>query len=173
MRLDKSFYERDVLTVAPELIGKTLIRFSPEGLYEYVISEVEAYGGTEDKASHARFGKTTRNSIMFNRGGLVYVYFIYGMYWMLNIVTGKLNHPQAILIRSLMGVNGPGKVAKKLAIDKTFYGEDLTLSERLWIEDRHIFPVLKQSPRFGINYAGEPWKSMPWRYLMVQPPQIS
>ena len=109
MRLIRSFFDRDVLQVAPELIGKTLVRKKKDSLAYYNITEVEAYRGIEDEASHARFGKTSRNHIMYAYGGLVYVYLIYGMYWMLNFVTGPEDQPQAILIRGLAGLAGPGK----------------------------------------------------------------
>jgi DNA-3-methyladenine glycosylase len=171
MRLDRRFYERDVLLVAPGLIGKYLILNDAHVKHEFMITEVEAYQGIEDQASHARFGKTSRNSVMFGHGGVLYMYFIYGMYWMLNIVTGAENTPQAILIRGIEGYNGPGKLTRLLKIDRSFNGEDLVTSERIWIEDRHITPAFIQTPRIGINYATEPWKSQPWRYVMVPPPQ--
>jgi len=173
MRLDRSFYERDVLIVAPELIGKRMIRNTPAGNPSYLITEVEAYRGTEDEASHARFGKTSRNAVMFDTGGLLYVYLIYGMYWMLNIVTGKRGQAQAVLIRGVSDISGPGRIARTLGIDRSFYGEDLVSSERIWIEDHSNIPEYVQQPRIGINYAGEPWKSQPWRYIMVPPSQIS
>ena len=173
MRLNRSFYDRDVLLVAPDLIGKTLVRKTKERLSGYVITEVEAYRGVEDEASHARFGKTFRNSIMFADGGLVYVYLIYGIYWMLNFVTGAEGRPQAVLIRGVMGFDGPGKITKALGIDKSFYGENLADSERIWVENQNINPEIIQKPRYGIGYAGEPWKSMPWRYVMVRPLQNS
>lgn len=171
MRLPLSFYERDVLEVAPELLGKILVRNSDHGQVKYMITEVEAYRGQEDQASHARFGKTMRNSVMFGSGGILYVYFIYGMYWMLNIVTGKAEQPQAILIRGAGNISGPGRVTKILSIDRSFNGENLSVSDRIWIEDHGFAASIVQKPRFGINYAGEPWKSLPWRYIMVQPPQ--
>jgi DNA-3-methyladenine glycosylase len=173
MRLGRSFYEQDVLIVAPDLIGKVLVLQHETNAGLYTISEVEAYRGTEDQASHARFGKTARNAVMFDKGGLIYVYFIYGMYWMINIVTATEGLPQAVLIRGLSGINGPGKVTKTLGIDKSFNGEDLVTSGRIWIEDSGQKPQYICKPRFGINYAGEPWISNPWRYIMVQPPQIS
>jgi len=169
MRLNSSFYKRDVLFVAPDLMGKTLVRKTNDELLFYTIYEVEAYGGVEDEASHARFGKTSRNSIMFAQGGMVYVYLIYGMYWMLNIVTGAEGHPQAVLIRGVKGLDGPGKVTKALGIDKSFYGEDLANSKRIWVENQETKPEIIQKPRHGIEYAGEPWKSMPWRYITVPP----
>jgi DNA-3-methyladenine glycosylase len=167
MRLERSFYERDVLQVAPELIGKTIVVKNDLEESRYCITEVEAYRGTEDQASHARFGKTSRNAIMFDQGGLVYVYIIYGIYWMLNVVTGKKNEPQAVLIRGIKGFSGPGKVTRRLGIDKSFYGLDLTRSEKVWIEPDSFKPQIRQLPRFGIQYASEPWKSLPWRYIMV------
>jgi DNA-3-methyladenine glycosylase len=173
MRLDRSFYNRDVLLVAPDLIGKILIRNSSKGPESFIIMEVEAYRGTEDEASHARFGKTSRNQVMFAEGGLIYVYLIYGVHWMLNFVTGTQGQPQAILIRGLKGLNGPGKVTRAIRIDKSFYGEDLAYSERIWVEDHRIKPVILQKPRFGIDYASEPWKSMPWRYIMAPLPRTS
>ena len=173
MRLDKSFYERDVLLVAPDLIGKKLMRYSEEGIISYTITEVEAYNGKEDEASHARFGKTQRNAVMFENGGLIYMYFIYGMYWMVNIVTGIPGQPQAILIRGLEGISGPGKVTRHLQLDKSFNGEDLGISERIWIEEGKAGHAIIQLPRIGINYASEPWKSKPWRYIMAPGPKIS
>jgi DNA-3-methyladenine glycosylase len=167
MRLERAFFERDVLEVAPALIGSSLVRVH-YGTFRYIITEVEAYRGIEDKASHARFGKTTRNQVMFEQGGLVYVYLIYGMHWMLNIVTGPKNLPQAILIRGISGISGPGKLSRALSIDHTFYSEDLTSSDRIWLEPAASPASFTQKPRYGIDYATEPWKNMPWRYIMVQ-----
>jgi DNA-3-methyladenine glycosylase len=172
MRLTRSFFDRDVLLVAPELIGKTLVRKKRDLRY-FTITEVEAYRGIEDNASHARFGKTSRNGIMFEQGGLVYVYLIYGVHWMLNFVTGRIDQPQAVLLRGLEGIDGPGKLTRALEIDKSFYGEDLIKSERIWIENNAERPAIIQKPRFGIDYAGEPWKSMPWRYIKALPPEIA
>jgi DNA-3-methyladenine glycosylase len=103
---------------------------------------------------------------MYHSGGKVYVYFVYGMYWMLNIVTGMENEPQALLVRGVEGIYGPGRITKRLFIDGTFYGEDLTQSDRIWIEESHLKPVYNTGPRIGINYAGEPWVSKPWRYFI-------
>ncbi len=171
MRLPRSFFDRDVLLVAPELIGKKLARKSKDAISYHTITEVEAYRGIEDKASHARFGKTSRNGIMFEHGGLVYVYLIYGMYWMLNFVTGPEGQPQAVLLRGIDGLDGPGKITRALEIDKSFYGEDLMRSERIWIENSAEKTAFVQKPRLGISYAGEPWISMPWRYIRVQSPE--
>ncbi len=118
------------------MLGKFLVRKFDDGKIERrKITEVEAYGGEEDLASHARSGKTLRNRIMWERGGLVYVYFVYGMYWMFNITTGKKGKPQAVLVRSVEGVEGPGRLGRWLALDISFYGEDLVKSDRIWLED--------------------------------------
>jgi DNA-3-methyladenine glycosylase len=165
LRLSRDFYSRDVLRVAPELLGKNII-IPRAGIPEsYKISEVEAYHGEEDQASHARFGKTTRNSIMYGEAGFLYIYLIYGMYWMLNIVTGQAGHPQAILVRGLKGLPGPGILTRALGIDKSFHGEDLVSSQRIWIEESHEKPDFIQKPRVGIQYAGEPWISHAWRFI--------
>jgi DNA-3-methyladenine glycosylase len=166
-RLSRNFYTRDVLHVAPELIGKMLaIRSEKEIVQKFVITETEAYRGITDKACHASKGRTPRNDVMFREGGRLYIYFIYGMYWMLNIVTGDENEPQAALIRGIEGYNGPGKLTKILGINKSFYGIDLTSSNRIWVEDTGISPSIKTGSRIGIDYAAEPWKSKPWRYFM-------
>jgi DNA-3-methyladenine glycosylase len=166
MRLRGDFFGRDVLVVAPEIIGKKLFRNIDGKTTGYSIVEVEAYRGEEDEASHARFGKTSRNGIMYGAGGLVYVYMIYGIHWMLNIVTGPPEQPQALLIRGIKGFEGPGRLTRVLEIDRSFYGEDLALSSRIWIETGEESPSFTRTPRIGIDYAGEPWKSMAWRYRL-------
>ncbi len=163
-RLEKSFYSRDVLEVAPELIGKSLVVLQNNFEKKYLITEVEAYRGEEDMACHANKGRTARTEIMYQTGGYIYVYLIYGMYWMFNIVSGRLNVPQAILIRGIEGFNGPGKLTRYLEIDGSFYGENLCSSPRIWLENEGLNPEYFCLPRIGIDYAGEPWVSMPWRY---------
>ena len=167
IRLSKDFYIRDVLEVAPDLPGKILvINLANGSCGRFKITEVEAYRGSEDKACHASKGRTSRTEIMFHEGGRLYIYLIYGMYWMLNIVTGGNNNPQAVLLRGVEGFYGPGKLTKSLGIDKSFYGEDLVLSERIWVEDTGLLQSVKNGPRIGIDYAGEYWKSKPWRYFL-------
>jgi DNA-3-methyladenine glycosylase len=166
-RLNRDFYTRDVLDVAPGLLSKVLAFRSADGILQrFYISETEAYRGSEDKACHACRGRTLRTEIMYHEGGRLYVYLVYGMYWMLNIVTGIEDDPQAVLIRGLENCNGPGRVTRMLGIDKSFYGEDLVSSSRIWIEESGITPVYKTSPRIGINYAGEFWKTRHWRYYL-------
>ena len=165
-RITRDFYTRDVLDVAPDLIGKNLVISLNESFARYTLTDVEAYRGHEDKACHASKGRTPRTSVMFGEGGHLYVYLVYGMYWMLNIVTAGEGNPQAVLIRGLAGISGPGRVTKKLSVDLSFYGEDLVTSGRIWLEDTGIVPAYKTGPRVGIDYAGEYWKSVPWRYYL-------
>lgn len=168
-RIAPSFYQREVLEVAPALLGKTLVRQFEDGyLQKFTISEVEAYRGRDDLACHAHKGKTKRTEVMFREGGLVYVYLIYGIHWMLNIVTGNENDASAVLIRGIGNITGPGRVGKVLQLDKTFYGEDLATSNRIWIEDSDIKPNYKTAPRVGIDYAAEPWISIPWRFILEE-----
>jgi len=166
-RLSEDFFSRDVLNVAPELLGKILvIRSYDDSLRKYMITETEAYRGYEDKACHASHGKTKRNEIMFHAGGRIYVYFVYGMYWMLNFVAGEKDDPQAALIRGIEGFNGPGKLTKALGINKSYYGENLAVSDRIWVEDNGLKPSFKTGSRIGVDYAGEIWKNKPWRYFI-------
>lgn len=166
LRLERKFFEKDVLQVAPMLIGKTLVRkFDNNKIQKYTITETEAYRGEEDLACHASRGKTRRNEIMYARGGLIYVYLIYGMHWMMNFVTGLENHPQAVLIRGLAEVSGPGRITRELGIGKNFYGLDVTTSDKLWLEEGNSIPFITTT-RVGIEYAGE-WKNKPWRYLAL------
>jgi DNA-3-methyladenine glycosylase len=166
-RLNHSFFRRDVLEVAPELLGKKLVRRYEDGTTEsFLITETEAYRGEEDLACHASKGKTPRTTTMYLPGGVLYIYLIYGMYWMMNIVTGEAEHPQAVLIRGIEGYNGPGKLTRRLQIDRSFNTEDLSLSPRIWIEDTGLHPPYIASSRIGVDYAGEKWKNMPWRFMI-------
>mgnify|MGYP000122470310 CR=1 FL=1 len=169
-RLTHTFFEQDALILAPKILGKYLVRqFTPEYQIRKKITEVEVYRGIEDLACHASKGRTVRTEIMFASGGVVYVYLIYGLYWLLNIVTGCKDHPQAILIRALSDVVGPGRVGKFLKLEKNFYGEDLTKSNRLWLEDAPPIdpPEIICTPRIGIDYAKE-WREKLWRFSYHQ-----
>jgi DNA-3-methyladenine glycosylase len=163
-RCDKGFFCRDVLEVAPDLLGHFLVRQSDSGIQRYRITEVEAYRGEEDRACHACKGRTARTEIMYHDGGHLYVYLIYGMYWMLNIVTGAKDQPQAALIRGIEGYYGPGRLTRFMGIDKSFNGENLLISNRLWLEQGPALSSYDSLPRIGIEYAGEPWKSKLWRF---------
>lgn len=168
-RLSRTFFERDVLTVAPEILGNYLVVKNNNTVKRYIITEVEAYRGEEDLACHASKGRTKRTEIMYHSGGHIYVYLIYGMYWMLNIVTGPSEMPQAILIRALNICSGPGRVGKLISLDKGFYGEDISGSERIWVENNPLKEIAKKIialPRVGIDYSGEIWKNKPWRFIL-------
>lgn len=167
MKLKRTFFTRDALVVAPQLLGKLLV-VSREGLVEKkMITEVEAYRGEEDKAAHVRFGKTQRNKVMYGKGGFVYVYLIYGMYWLINVVTGNKDEPQAVLIRGVKGISGPGRVGKWLGLDRSFYGEDLTISKRVWITEEKSKSKFKinKTARIGVDYAGS-WAKKKWRFVL-------
>lgn len=169
-RLQKNFFTRDVLKVAPDLLGKYLVRkFDDDCVEKFLITEVEAYRGEKDLACHASKGRTPRTEIMYHDGSHIYVYLIYGMYWMLNIVTAEKDNPQAVLIRAIEGFNGPGKLSRKLQIDKSFYGEDLIINERLWVESgiESSKIKIKITPRIGVDYAGEVYKNKLWRFLLT------
>jgi DNA-3-methyladenine glycosylase len=167
MKFGNDFYEKDVLNVAPMLLGKTLVRLYDTGeIKKFVITETEAYRGEEDLACHASKGRTPRTEVMYMKGGVIYVYLIYGMFWMLNFVTGKINFPQAVLIRGLDNIKGPGRVSKILQIDKSFYGENLIDSNRIWVENNNISTEFLTYPRVGIDYAGEIWKNKEWRFIL-------
>lgn len=169
-RLEPAFFQRDVLEVAPDLIGKILVRKDQRGVKSrLIITETEAYRGQEDKACHAAKGRTLRTEVMFREGGFVYIYLIYGMYWMLNFVTGKRDNPQATLIRGLEGLNGPGKLTKALKLDKSFYGEDLGCSDRMWVENSGLKPKLIKTQRIGVEYAGPLWAKKQWRWVLRDP----
>lgn len=169
-KLDRSFFLRDVLNVAPELVGMVLtMRSGDNTTSRYLITETEAYRGEADRACHASRGRTPRTEIMYHEGGKIYVYFVYGMYWMLNFVTGDREEPQAALIRGIEGFNGPGRLTRALGIDRSYYGEDLTTSPRIWVEDIGHRPAIKTGKRIGIEYAGALWKNKPWRFYMPVP----
>lgn len=163
-RLEREFYTRDVLEVAPDLIGRKLVIMKDGIPHSCYISETEAYKGESDLACHASRGMTPRTEVMFCEGGILYMYLIYGMYWMMNIVTSIKNNPQAVLIRGLDKIKGPGRLTKMLGLDRSFNGESLLTSKRIWLEDGIIPVNIISTPRIGIDYAGEPWVSMPWRF---------
>jgi DNA-3-methyladenine glycosylase len=165
-RVNKEFFLSDAVSVAQLLPGMDVVVADAGVPRHYMIAETEAYMGDSDKACHASKGRTRRTEVMYLEGGHLYIYFVYGMHWMMNIVTGPENNPQAVLIRGVTSLSGPGRVTKGMGIDGTFNGEDLTTSSRIWLEDRGYRPGLAAGPRIGINYAGEPWVSRPWRFII-------
>ncbi|HPR61825.1 MAG TPA: DNA-3-methyladenine glycosylase, partial [Prolixibacteraceae bacterium] len=117
LRLGSKFFMGDAVDIAQKLIGKTLVRrFDNGNLLRLAITETEAYRGEEDLACHASKGRTLRTEVMYWQGGVVYVYLIYGIYWMLNFVTSEQDFPAAVLVRGLEGINGPGRVGKALQL---------------------------------------------------------
>ncbi len=166
--LNSSFFKAPTCEVAPKLLGKYLARKYRGKETAYQITEVEAYDGFEDKASHASRGKTKRNEVMFGPAGCFYVYLIYGMYWMLNIVTGPKDYPAAILIRGLEEIDGPGKLTKVLNITDKLNGKEAIPENGLWFEDRGVVipkKEIKTSPRIGVAYAGE-WAKRQYRFYL-------
>ncbi|OJV40547.1 MAG: 3-methyladenine DNA glycosylase [Bacteroidales bacterium 36-12] len=166
-KLPPDYFRQDAVTLAKSILGKTLVRVWDDGTQSrFIITETEAYMGEEDLACHASKGRTKRTETLYADGGVIYVYLIYGMYWMLNIVSGTENHPQAVLIRAFSKLYGPGRIGKKLQLDKSFNGEHICNSQRMWIEDAPEITNFTASPRIGIDYAGEYWKNIPWRFTV-------
>ena len=166
--LRRQFFDRDTPLVAKELLGKYIVRKIGKKTIALKITETEAYDGFSDKASHASRGKTARNTVMFGPAGYFYVYFTYGMHWMLNVVTGKKDYPAAILIRGVEGYNGPAKLTKFLAIDKKLNALLASPKSELWFEDRgeKVDPKnIKATGRIGVNYAGPVWSKKNWRFV--------
>jgi len=166
-RVEREFFLGNAVDVARLLPGMEFVVVN--GISEpkrFMVTETEAYLGTDDKACHASKGRTKRTETMFCLGGCLYVYFVYGMHWMLNIVTGEKDDPQAVLIRGALPWSGPGRVTKGMGINGSFNGEDLNDSPRIWIEDTGFRPLLTSGPRVGIDYAGEPWINKPWRFMI-------
>lgn len=173
--LTRDFFNRPTFAIAKELLGCFLCRQIGKKTIRLKITEVEAYDGSRDRASHASRGKTVRNAVMFGEAGKFYVYFTYGMHWMLNIVTGPIGYPAAVLIRGTREVNGPARLTKFLKIDKNFNGKSATQKTGLWFEDRKekINPEnIKKAPRIGVDYAGPVWSKKPYRFLLSEKEKV-
>jgi DNA-3-methyladenine glycosylase len=184
--LPEGFYARDTVEVARELLGKTLVRQEGNTRISGVIIETEAYRGEEDLACHCRAGRTPRTEIMYGPAGRAYVYLIYGMYWLLNIVTEREGNPGAVLIRAiepLEGIeliarrrdgqprvkwtDGPGKLSRALNILGDLNGMTVSSSEGpLYItQGRSLsMDMIQSGPRIGLDSVPEPWKSIAWRF---------
>ena len=180
--LPREFYARPTLTVARELLGMRLVRVLEGVRLSGSIIETEAYIGETDLGCHAKAGQTRRNAVMYVPPGHAYVYFTYGMHWMLNAVTEREGFPAAVLLRAILPLEGqevirlrrqgrdslgPAKLTQALGIDGTSNGVDLTDPRGgLWIE---AGPPVAESAiltgaRVGLYTVPEPWKSMAWRF---------
>jgi DNA-3-methyladenine glycosylase len=194
-RLARSFFGQGTLKVARELLGQRLVRIGGDGrrLSGRVV-ETEAYIGSDDLGCHARHGHTARNESMWGPAGHAYVYFTYGMHWMLNIVTEEAGFPAAVLIRGIVpeeglptmrrrrGIaeqarltDGPAKLCQALGIGRSMDGADLCRRGAELFFER--LPSLSEAsvtrgPRVGLNSVPEPWKSIPWRFC-VKPDLVS
>ena len=167
--LKPTFFKQNVLVVAKELLGKYLVRKINEEETAAQINEVEAYDGPNDLACHGRFGKTNRTEAMFGPPGYFYVYLVYGIHWMLNIVTNQEGYPAAVLIRGAGHLNGPAKLTKFLSIDKSLNQKPVSQKSNLWVEDRKIIiqknEIIK-TPRIGVDYAGPVWAKKQYRFIL-------
>ena len=188
MKLDYDFYQNDAVTTAKDLLGKIIVREINGQKIMTKIVDTEAYMGAEDKASHAYNNKKTkRTKTMFGKGGLAYIYLIYGMYHCFNVVTAVKDDPHAVLVRAVEPVeglelikknrnikssnledltNGPGKLSQALKIDKSLDGCDLVKSNKLYLLDQenNDFKV-EAAPRVNIDYAEE-YKDKLWRFYI-------
>ena len=196
MKLPHEFYTReDTLQIAQDLLGKTLVVPTETGeRVSAIIVETEAYLGATDKAAHSYNNRRTkRTETMFAIGGTVYIFFIYGMYFQFNIVTGKKDVPHAILIRAVEPIenieimrerrgkkmpdknltSGPGKLCIALDIDKRFNNADLT-SDKIWLESGREISTkeIACGRRIGIDYAEE-FAEKPWRFWIKDNPFVS
>ncbi len=172
----KEFRSRRTLEIARRLLGKYLVRETPRGRVAAMITEVEAYQGEEDRACHARFGRTARSAVLYEAGGVWYVYLCYGVHEMLNLVTGPRGRPAAVLIRGIAGASGPGLVTRALGIDRRLNGLPAAPGSGLWIEDRGLrIPrsAIQATPRIGVAYAGPVWAGKPWRLVLTDPAAAS
>jgi DNA-3-methyladenine glycosylase len=180
--LPHEFYNRSTVTVARDLLGMRLVRLLDGVQLGGIIIETEAYIGEEDLGCHARSGRSRRNAVMYGLPGFAYVYFTYGMHWMLNAVTEQEGFPAAVLIRAIQPVSGvdiiatrrrgrdtlgPAKLTQALGVDEVFNGADLCSREAdLWIEAGTAIAesAIITGPRVGLFTVPEPWKSIPWRF---------
>lgn len=165
-KLPYSFYHRPCLDVARNLVGKVLVHRVDGQEYRLRITETEAYCGESDTACHAHKGRTKRTEVMYMEAGTIYIYLCYGVHWMLNIVTGEIDQPEAVLIRACEGkMNGPGKLTKALKITGALNRGSI-LGDELWIEDDGFTCAVATDTRVGIGYASEEDQSRLWRFKL-------
>jgi DNA-3-methyladenine glycosylase len=167
--LQHRFFQRRAEQVARDLLGKRLVRSIGDAVIGSTVVETEAYVGPHDLACHAARGRTARTEVMFGPPGTAYVYLIYGMHWMLNVVTGDEGYPAAVLIRGIDGVIGPGRLAAALGITGTLNGQSCSPATGLWFE-KPATPApagrIMRTPRVGIDYAGPIWAAKKLRFVL-------
>lgn len=167
--LEPAFFNRSALRVGRALLGKYLVRAESGKEIALPITELEVYDGFEDRASHAFRGKTPRNQVMWSDAGRLYVYFVYGMHWLLNVVVGKKDYPAAILIRGAGGIAGPGRLTAHLSITRVYNGKLALPETGVWFEDRGAKVKrgrIGRAPRVGVAYAGPVWAKKPYRFFL-------
>ncbi|MBR5668718.1 MAG: DNA-3-methyladenine glycosylase [Spirochaetales bacterium] len=166
--LGRDFYLQDALSAAKAICGKILcVRQHDGSVIRRRITETECYLGEQDTACHAHHGRTRRTEVMYREGGVAYVYLCYGIHDMLNIVTGPAESPQAVLIRSVEGSTGPGRLTKALSIGPGFNGVSFIDSDLIWLETDSFEPAsIKALPRVGISYASEEDRARLWRFVI-------
>jgi DNA-3-methyladenine glycosylase len=179
-KLPRSFYARETLLVAQDLLGMHLVHAGPNGKQVARIVEVEAYKGPKDLAAHSARGRTQRTEVMFGPPGHAYVYLIYGFWNCLNVVTAAEGTPHAVLIRGVEPIegiddktHGPGLLCRAMHIDRALDGTDLQ-GDRLWLERPlgHHRPRVARATRIGVDYAGV-WAKKPWRFYDRESPHVS
>ena len=163
-RLNFDFFHRPCLEVARDLVGKVLVRRTEQGEIRLRISETEAYCGEADTACHAHKGRTKRTEVMYAEAGTLYIYLCYGMHWMINIVTGEKERPEAVLIRACLEADGPGKLTKRLGITGKLNRQRIDKTEDTWIEDDGFSCQVEADKRVGIGYASQEDQDRPWRF---------
>lgn len=167
--LEPAFFNRPALRVGRELLGKYLVRATNGKESALLITDLEVYDGLNDRASHAFRGKTPRNQVMWSDAGRLYIYFVYGMHWMLNVVIGRKDYPAAILIRGAGGVSGPARLTAHLHISGEQNGRLATPATGVWFEDRGVSVRrgnYRRAARVGVAYAGEVWAQKPYRFIL-------
>ena len=166
---DINFFKTDTISLAKSLIGKWIETNINGKIVRAQISETEAYLGEIDSACHSYKGKrTSRNQPMFMEGGTIYVYLCYGMHYLFNIVSKDINQPEAVLVRAVVGANGPGKLTKKLNIDKSLNGEKIVDNPKIQILDDGKKYLFTSAKRVGIDYAQEKDKNALIRFVLKE-----
>lgn len=170
-RAGRDFFGRDARTVARQLVGAFLVRERDGERTRHMIVETEAYVGPHDLASHSARKRSARTDVMYGPAGVLYVYFTYGMHWLMNVVTGKADYPAGVLIRSIEDVTGPARLTKFLGIDGRHNGKPLGTATGIWIElpDKPLpSSRIMRTPRIGVDYAGPVWANKPYRYVLTE-----